>query len=373
MKPLVTANIEKLRPYLPGKPIEETERQYGVKNPAKLASNENPLGASRLAIEAMRSVCNEMHLYPDGGCYTLKLRLAQHLSHYDVEPHNLIIGNGSSEIIDFLIRTFVGADENVVTGDPSFIMYRLACIAHNCEEISVPLHPDMTYNLDAIAKAVTRKTKVVFLASPNNPTGRAISTDDLEHFLARVRDDVIICLDEAYAEYIDDKDVADGLRYAPLRHRLVVLRTFAKIYGLAGLRVGYGVSSQELVSYMDRVRGPFNVSRIAQVAATAALDDSEHVSKTRELNISGRRFLEEAFTQAGLKWYPSQANFILVDFEQNAAPIYEALLYKGFITRPVANYGLPNCLRISTGTQEQNQGLARALAEVMNEIGSAQA
>lgn len=365
MRPLVTANIEKLRPYAPGKPIEETEREYGVKDPAKLASNENPFGPSPLAIEVMRNAAAEMHLYPDGGCFSLKQSLAQHLSAYDVEPHNLIIGNGSNEIIEFLIRTFVAPDENVVTADPSFIVYRLASIAHNREEISVPLRDDLTYDLDAVAKAVNDKTKVIFLANPNNPTGRTFNTSEFEHFLASVRDDVIIGLDEAYAEYLDDPMVPNGLHYARMRHRLVVMRTFAKIYGLAGLRIGYGVTSREIVNYMDRVRPPFNVNRMAQQAAIAALGDFEHVKKTRAAALKGRKILQTGFDQLGLRWFPSQTNFILVDFARDASAIYEALLYQGFIVRPVANYGLPNCLRITIGTDAQNQGLLAALKQVL--------
>ncbi len=367
MKPLVTANIETLRPYKPGKPIEETEREYGVKNPAKLASNENPFGPSPLAIEAMRQACSEMHLYPDGGCFSLKQRLAEHLAEYDVEAHNLIIGNGSNEIIEFIIRTFVAADENVVTADPSFIVYRLASISHNREEISVPLRDDLSYDLGAVARAVNKKTKVIFLANPNNPTGRTFSTDAFEHFLAQVRDDVIIGLDEAYAEYIDDATVPNGLKYAPVRHRLVVMRTFAKIYGLAGLRIGYGVSSQELINYMDRVRPPFNVNRMAQAAAIAALDDTGHVQRTREATVAGRKILEAGLSAQGVHWYPSQANFVLADFARPAEAIYEALLYKGFITRPVANYGLPNCLRVTVGNETQNRGFLVALKEVLSE------
>lgn len=365
MKPLVTANIEKLRPYAPGTPIEETEREYGVKNPAKLASNENPLGPSPLAIEALRRCADHMNLYPDGGCYYLKERLARHLAHYDIEPHNLIIGNGSNEVIEFIIRTFVAADENVVTGDPSFIVYKLACISHNREEISVPLRPDLSYDLAGMTAAINPKTKVVFLASPNNPTGLGITADEFEHFLANVRDDVIVCMDEAYAEYIDDQEVVDSLKYARLRHRLVVLRTFAKIYGLAGLRLGYGVTSRELVNYMDRVRPPFNVNRLAQEAAIAALDDKDHVARSREMNIRGRAVLEAGFDRLGLRHFKSQANFLLVDFERPAMPIYEALVYKGYIVRPVANYGLPSCLRITIGTPEQCAGLLVAMEQVL--------
>ena len=364
MKPLVTANIENLRPYAPGKPIEETEREYGLKNPHKLASNENPLGASQKAIQAVREACENIHLYPDGGCYYLKEKLSQHLAKYDVEPHNIIIGNGSNEIIEFVIRTFVAPDENVVTGDPSFIIYKLACISHNRQEISVPLADDLTYDLDAISKAVNDKTKVIFLANPNNPTGLAFNTKEFEHFLSHVRDDIIICMDEAYTEYIDDPDVPNGLEYAPYRNRLIALRTFSKIYGLAGLRIGYGITHKEITNYIDRVRPPFNVNRMAQIAAIAALDDQDHVKKSKKINTQGRVFLEKELTRLNLKWYPSQANFILVDFGKPAAPVYEVLMKKGFITRPVANYGLETCLRITIGTMEQNQGIIESLESI---------
>ena len=368
MKPLVTANIETLRPYAPGKPIEETEREYGVKDPAKLASNENPFGLSPLAVKAMQQECEKMYLYPDGGCYSLKERLARHLEKFDVEPHNIIMGNGSNEIIEFVIRTFVGPDENIITGDPSFIIYRLASISHNRQEISIPLKPDLTYDLDAIAGAINDKTKAIFLANPNNPTGLAFHIDDFEHFLTRVKEDVIICLDEAYAEYIEDPNVPDGLEYAPHRHRLIVLRTFSKIFGLAGLRIGYGITHKELVNYIDRVRPPFNVNRMAQVAAIAALDDIEHVLQSKKMNIKGRKVMERELQRLHIKYYPSQANFILLDFNQPAEPIYHGLLREGFITRMVANYNLPNCLRVTIGTELQNKGLVAALEKVLGNV-----
>ncbi|MBN1782923.1 histidinol-phosphate transaminase [bacterium] len=367
MKPLVTRNIEKLRPYQPGKPIEETKRELGLPDPVKMASNENPLGPSPKAIEAMKAACGEMHYYPDGGCYTLKEALAAHLAQYDIEPHNLIIGNGSNEIIEFVIRTFVAPNENIVTGEPSFIIYKLAGISHNRQEITVPLKPDMTYDMDAVACTVNEKTKVVFLANPNNPTGRIFSTREFERFLSHIRDDIVICIDEAYAEYVDDPDVPNGLEYAPYRNRLIVLRTFSKIYGLAGLRVGYGVSHRELIGYMDRVRPPFNVNRMAQAAALAALDDQEHIEKSIEINRKGRAFLQAEFERLQIKYYPSQTNFILADFEKPAAPLYQALLERGFITRPVENYNLPNCLRITVGTEDQNQRFVEALDAFIRE------
>jgi len=365
MKPLVTKNIESLRPYEPGKPIEEIQRELGVAHPIKMASNENPLGPSAKAIDAMKSACEKMHFYPDGGCYYLKDKLAKHLKQYDIEPHNLIIGNGTNEIIEFVIRTFVAPDENIVTGDPSFIIYKLAGISHNREEITVPLKEDLSYNLEAICRAVNDKTKVVFLANPNNPTGCTFNIHDFEHFLAHIREDIVICLDEAYAEYVADPKTPDGLEYAPYRSRLIVLRTFSKIYGLAGLRVGYGVSDKVLISYMDRVRPPFNVNRMAQSAALAALDDQQHIRKSIEMNRKGRHYLQSEFKRLNINYYPSQTNFILIDFGQSADPFYQALLKRGYITRPVRNYNLPNCLRITIGTDEQNRGLIQALTEIM--------
>jgi histidinol-phosphate aminotransferase len=370
MKPLVTKNIEKLRPYLPGKPVEEIQRELGVMNPVKLASNENPLGPSPKAIEAMHNSCGDMHYYPDGGCYYLKEKLAAHLARYDIEPHNLIIGNGSNEVIEFIIRTFVASDENIVTGDQSFIIYKLASISHNRKEISVPLKADLSYDLDAMRHAVNEKTKVVFLANPNNPTGLAITVHEFEHFLAHIPEDIIVCIDEAYAEYIDDPEIPDGLEYAQYRNRLIVLRTFSKIYGMAGVRVGYGVSSRDMISYMDRVRPPFNVNRMAQAAALAALDDQEHVRRSQEMNGLGRLFLHQELDRLGVYHYKSQANFILIDLRKPAEPYYQALLKKGFITRPVQNYDLPDCLRITIGTEAQNSGFIKALGEVIQEQNS---
>jgi histidinol-phosphate aminotransferase len=367
MKPLVTKNIEKLRPYQPGKPIEEIQRELGVRHPIKMASNENPLGPSPKAVLAMQSACTEMHFYPDGGCYYLKEALAAHLSKYDIEPHNLIIGNGSNEIIEFIIRTFVSPNENIITGNPSFIIYKLAGISHNREEITIPLKADFSYDLDKIRKAVNEKSKVIFLANPNNPTGQIFHIHEFEHFLAHIRDDIVICIDEAYAEYVDDPEVPNGLEYAPYRNRLIVLRTFSKIYGLAGLRVGYGISHKELISYMDRVRPPFNVNRMAQAAAIAALDDQAHIQKSIEINRQGRQFLQSELERLQIKFYPSQTNFILVDFEEPADPVYQILLKKGFITRPVQNYGLPNCLRITIGREEQNRALVKTLEEIKNQ------
>ncbi|MBN2103234.1 histidinol-phosphate transaminase [bacterium] len=364
MKPLVTQNIESLRPYEPGKPVEEIQRELGVADPIKMASNENPLGPSPKAIEVMKSACEQMHYYPDGGCYYLKEKLAKHLKPYDIEPHNLIIGNGTNEIIEFVIRTFVAPDENVVTGDPSFIIYKLAGISHNREEITVPLKDNLCYDLTAVNRAINDKTKVVFLANPNNPTGRVFDIHEFEHFLTHTPEDIIICLDEAYAEYVDNSEIPNGLEYAPYRSRLIVLRTFSKIYGLAGLRVGYGVSDKSLISYMDRVRPPFNVNRMAQAAAMAALDDQTHIRKSIEINQKGRKYLQSEFKRFGIKYYPSQTNFILIDFGKPADSYYQALLKKGYITRPVKNYNLPNCLRITIGTDEQNRGLIQALTEL---------
>ncbi len=368
MKPLVTHNIESLRPYKPGKPIEETQREYGVDKPVKLSSNENPLGPSPLAVKAAEAACAEINRYPDGGCYFLKEKISLHLQKYNVEPHNIIIGNGSNEIIEFVIRTFVAPDENIVTADPSFIIYRLASIAHNRKEIAVPLKKNFTYDLDGIADAVNEKTKVIFLANPNNPTGIAFSVNEFERFLNRVNEDIIICLDEAYAEYIDDPSIPDGLKYAPHRHRLIVLRTFSKIYGLAGLRIGYGITDRELVNYIDRVRPPFNVNRVAQAAAMAALDDEEFVRRSREINSKGRRYLEQELTRLGVKWYPSQTNFILLEFDRPADSIYQALLERGVITRPVANYGLPNNLRVTVGMESENVRFIEALEEVIKKF-----
>ncbi len=360
VKTLVPPWLRALEPYPPGKPIDELEREYGVTDSIKLASNENPLGPSPKALAALRAAAGDIHRYPDGSCFYLKRALARKLG---VSPEALIIGNGSNEIIELAVRTFLRAGEEAVMADQAFVIYRMLVQSQGGRSIAVPLR-DFTHDLEAIAEAVTPATRMVFLANPNNPTGTIFFREQWEELLAALPPDVIVVMDEAYFEFVEDPKYPDGLSALRREQPIIVLRTFSKIYGLAGLRVGYGVAHPELIDLMNRLRAPFNVNSLAQVAALAALDDDEHVEHTRRVNREGMAYLRQALTGLGLEIVPSWANFILVRV-RNAARVYDALLRLGVIVRPVPVYGFPEHLRISVGLPHENERLVAALTRVM--------
>jgi histidinol-phosphate aminotransferase len=362
VKALVPPWIQALEPYPPGKPIDELEREYGVSGSIKLASNENPLGPSPKAIEAIRRALLDVNRYPDGSCYHLKRALARKIG---VSPETLLIGNGSNEILELAVRTFLRAGEEAVMADQAFIIYRMLVQGQGGRAKCIPLR-NFTHDLEAIAEAVTPETRLVFLANPNNPTGTIFKRDAWDEFLAAVPENVIVVMDEAYAEYVDDKDYPDTLADLRRRRPILVLRTFSKIYGLAGLRVGYGVGQPELIDLMNRLRAPFNVNTLAQVAALAALGDDEHVQRTRQVNREGMAYLREALTRLGYELVPSWANFILVRVG-SALRVYDALLRLGVIVRPVPVYGFPEHLRVSVGTREENERLIGALMRLQAE------
>ncbi|MDF1563366.1 MAG: histidinol-phosphate transaminase [Deltaproteobacteria bacterium] len=365
---LVSENIETLFPYVPGKPIEETERELGISGVAKLASNENALGPSPKAVAAVQEGVRSAHLYPDGSCYYLKNRLAEHL---DVSPEELVVGNGSNEVIVLLVRTFLqragsgAVDHEAIISDGSFIVYRLALQAHGVKTVRVPLGADRRFDLDAMAAAITPATRMIFIANPNNPTGTYVGRAAMEAFLKKVPEEVIVVLDEAYTEYVEKEDYPDGLQLRKLHPRVVVLRTFSKIHGLAALRVGYGVMSAELASYLNRVRDPFNVGALGQLAARAALDDPEHASKSRALNSAELARLEAALPGLGVTVTPSVCNFVLCDFGREGKGVYEALLHEGIIVRPMAGYGFTESARITVGLPGENERLLAALKKVL--------
>ncbi len=362
MRPLVAEYIETLAPYVPGKPIEETEREYGVTGAIKLASNENPLGPSPLALEALDRAARQLHLYPDGASYHLVRKLAGFL---DVPPEMIVLGCGSNEIIELVVRTFMMPDDEAVLCKGSFLMYKVSLQAHGRRFVEVPMKPGFGYDLPAMARAIGPRTRVVFLANPDNPTGTAFSRAELEAFLAKVPQDVLVVLDEAYFEYVTWADYPNGLDYVRKMPNVMVMRTYSKIYGLAGLRLGYGIMSPERAKYLHRTRMPFNISALAQAAGVAALDDAEHVRKSRDQTIAGIHYLEEELKKLGAKVPPSYANFVFADLGRPAQPIYEALLRRGIITRPVPNYGFPNALRISVGLPAHNLKLVAALREIL--------
>jgi histidinol-phosphate aminotransferase len=362
VKNLVRPWLHTLEPYPPGKPIDELEREYGISGSIKLASNENPLGPSPKALAAVQAALADIHRYPDGNCYHLKRGLARTLR---VSPESLILGNGSNEIIELIVRTFLHAGEEAVMADQAFVIYRMLVQAQGGKGIIVPLR-NFTHDLEGMAEAITPSTRLVFLANPNNPTGTIVFREQWEEFLSVVPPDVIIVMDEAYAEFVEDPRYPDALADLGGSHLLIVLRTFSKIYGLAGLRVGYGVAHPDIIDLLNRLRAPFNVNTLAQVAALAALDDDAHVERTRQVNREGMAYLREAFAGLGLECVPSWANFILVKVG-NAQRLYDALLRQGVIVRPVPVYGFPEHVRVTVGTREENERLVRALSRLRGE------
>lgn len=352
--------IRSLIPYEPGKPIEEVEREYGIANSVKLASNENPLGPSPKALAAMRAKLDQLHLYPDGDCFYLKQGLAKKLK---ILPESLIFGNGSNEIIELAARTFLRAGDEAVMAAQAFVVYQLIVQAVGGKSRQVPLK-NFTHDLAALAEAITPQTRIVFLANPNNPTGTIFRRAEWEAFLKKVSPDLLLIVDEAYFEYVQDADYPDSLRYHGEGRAILTLRTFSKLYGLAGLRVGYGVAPKEIIAMMQRVRQPFNVNAAAQWAALAALDDREHVQRSLEVNAAGMRYLAGEFENLGLEYVPSHGNFVLVRVGKGQE-VYAELLKRGVIVRPMAAYKFPEYVRVTVGSAEENQKFVAALSQMI--------
>jgi histidinol-phosphate aminotransferase len=360
MDRLVPSYIERLVPYVPGKPVEELERELGIQNAVKLASNENPLGASPRVAEALAGAAASFGRYPDAATHALRETLA---AHHGVPMDEIVVGNGSNELIDLACRTFAGPGDHAVIGNPSFVCYRLGLLAANVEFTEVPLVGHVAWDVDAMLAAVTPATRLLFLANPNNPTGAHVSATDLARLLRGLPERVVAILDEAYVEFADAPDFASALTMRGLHERLLVLRTFSKAYGLAALRVGYGVGTPALVDFLNRVRAPFNTNSLAQIAARAALTDPEHVARYVALNRVERARVAAALGALGLGVAPSQANFLLVDFGAPGRDIYEKLLRKGVIVRPMPP-PLTNWLRITIGLPEENDRLLAAVGEL---------
>jgi histidinol-phosphate aminotransferase len=352
--------IRSLIPYEPGKPIEEVEREFGISGSVKLASNENPLGPSPRALAVLRERLPELHLYPDGDCFYLKRALARKLG---VEPDRLIFGNGSNEIIELAARTFMRPGDEAVMAEQAFLVYELIVQAVGGRRKTVPLK-NFTHDLAAIADAVTPQTRLVFLANPNNPTGTIYHRRDWEAFLERISPDVLVIVDEAYFEYVEAVDYPNSLDYHARHPAILTLRTFSKLYGLAGLRIGYGIGAKDVIALMQRVRQPFNVNAPAQWAALAALDDTEHVQRSLGINRQGVKYLEAEFTRLGLSYVPTQANFILVSVG-NGPEVFQRLLQQGVIVRPMVGYKFPEHVRITVGTMAENQKLIGALERII--------
>ncbi len=360
---LAQPGVQKLSPYVPGKPVDELARELNL-DPAsivKLASNENPLGPSPKALAAIAQAAAELTRYPDGNGFELKAALAARCG---VKANQVTLGNGSNDILELVARAYLAPGLNAVFSEHAFAVYPIATQAVGAQAKVVPAK-DWGHDLDAMLAAVDDNTRVVFIANPNNPTGTWFDADALARFLANVPDHALVVLDEAYIEYATGGELPDGLKFLADHPNLLVSRTFSKAYGLAALRVGYGVSSPAIADVLNRVRQPFNVNSLAQAAACAALADTEYMAASRALNDAGMQQLEQGFRELGLSWIDSKGNFIAVNVGREGMPVYQGLLREGVIVRPVANYGMPNFLRITIGTEAENTRFLKALTKVL--------
>jgi len=353
--------LDHIIPYQPGKPISEVQRELGLSEVIKLASNENHLGAAPSAIAAMHKAIDEVHLYPDGGGYELKQALSQK---FGFTPDEIILGNGSTEITELVCEAFLDPGEKAITGWPAFFKYRIAIRIMGGIPVEIPLK-DWTHNLNAMYDAIDEKTKLIFIADPNNPTGTLLAKNEVENFLRQVPERILIVLDQAYWEFIPPEKRLDVHRLIKEGYNLLVLRTFSKIYGLAGTRVGYGFARPELVAAMNKVREAFNCNSIAQAGAAAALSDEDFVRRTLEMNAKGLELMYEGFTKLGLPYVKSAANFALVDFQREGNQVFQELLKKGVIVRPMKGYDLPTCARVSTSYEKDVCYFLEKLGEVL--------
>ena len=358
---LVLPTVAALSPYEPGKPIEELRRELGIGEPIKLASNENPIGPSPLAVAAMRAALDNLNRYPDGSSWTLTRKVA---ARHNVSADQVFMAAGSVEVLNLLAFLFLRPGLNAVFSQYGFAIYPLAAAAAGGESRIVPMKPGYAFDLEGIAAAIDANTRLVFLDNPNNPTGIIFRRAEWEKFLARAPEHVVIVADEAYFEFVRDPDYPDSLKYHDGRRMIVTLRTFSKIYGLAGVRAGYAIARPDLIQLLNKVRQPFNLTSPAQAAATAALDDDEHVRRTLEVNAAGIAYLEREFRRLGIDFVPTNANFILADVGDGRA-VFDKLLRLGVIVRPAAGYGLPRHLRISVGLEEENRKLIAALEQAL--------
>ncbi len=361
--PTVAENIMRLQAYVPGKPAEEVQRELGLTSIVKLASNENPLGPSPKAQEAIQAMLSRIHIYPDGSAHELRTALAESLS---VDPNSLVFGNGSDDIIHLLGVTFLGPGDTVLQSDPSFVRYEAAAILNEVECIEVPCTSSWDCDLDAMLAKVDASTRLVFLANPNNPTGTAIKSDDLDAFVSQLPERVILVLDEAYYEYAKDFDwYPDSVKWVKQERNVVILRTFSKAYGLAGLRVGYGIMRPEMTQWLERTREPFNVNLLAQAAAVAALHDDEFLQRTITTNRQGLETIGAALRQMNLQYVPSYGNFLFINVGVDGKVVADSLLHKGVIVRYSPHFKGPTWIRVTVGTADENTRFLTALQEVL--------
>ncbi len=355
-------NLAKVKNYQPGKPIEEVEREYGLKNAIKMASNENALGPSPKALAAIRKNLPKIHRYPDGNCFYLRNKLSKVLG---VSAESIVFGNGSDEILVFAVRTFVGPGDEVIIADPTFMIYEIATQVEDGSIVKIPMR-NFHYDLDGMKGCINHKTKLIFLANPDNPVGTTISEKDLLKFLKEVPQNIVVVLDEAYYEFAKGtKGYPDSIRFLSDFKNIIIARTFSKAYGLSGLRIGFGIANPNIAYALNKVREPFNVNLLAQAAAIAALDDTAHLQKTLQMVLAGRRYLSGELKTMGLRVVDTATNFILVDMGTDANQVHEKLLQKGIIIRPMSVWGLKTFIRVTIGKPAENNKFLTALNKIL--------
>ncbi len=367
MKLNIPENIAEIIPYPPGKPLDELEREYGITGSIKLASNENAWGPSPKAVAAIQEMLTGLHRYPDGSSHYLTEAVAKWVG---AAPEEIVLGNGSNEVIEFLVKAFVRVDDEVITSHPSFLMYQKFVQVRGGKNIVVELR-DMNHDLTAITAAVTERTRLIFLDNPNNPCATLISREAFADFLTALPESVIVVLDEAYIDFVapaERIDVQSLIRKPDGIPAVVALRTFSKAFGLAGLRVGFGIMHPDIATLLHRVRQPFNINLPGQIGALAALEDQEHYDRTMNGTRQGREWLSEQVRELGCKPYPSHTNFFLIDVQGDATALFDAMLYKGVIVRSMKAYGFPNFIRITVGTEAENQRFVKALRDCLQEL-----
>jgi len=362
MTPVIPSYLEKIIPYEPGKPAETVRRELGLSEIIKLASNESPLGPPKAALEAISAAAKDLNRYPDDSYYSLKHKIAEQ---NDVPSDHITMGAGSAELIIYSARALLGHHDYAAISEQTFILYWLAVQSINGNIIRVPLK-DYRYNLPSLAASISDKVKLVFIANPNNPTGTMVTADEMDEFMDSIPDHVVVVYDEAYREYIDDPNYPDPLKYYRRGDKIIILRTFSKMYALAGLRVGYGIANEKISDALKRVRMPFNVSSLAAVAAEAALDDDDHVRRSNEINNAGREYLTKEMSGLGLEVIPSVTNFLLVDMHRDSMELFNTLQKQGVIVRPMSAFGMPSAMRVSIGHMEENK---KFIAALKNTIG----
>ncbi len=358
--------LKNLVPYPPGKTIDEIRRELNISGKIyKLNSNENPLGPSPKVVETLKKYITEVHHYPEASYYELKKALAEK---WEVSPEQVVVGNGSDEVIEFTFKALLEQNNEIIVSKPSFLMYEKFAQIYGVKVKFVKLTENLTHNPDGILKNITEKTKIIFLDHPHNPTGSVLNRKTWEEFLKRVPPHVLIVIDEAYGDFIDNPDVPSGVELLKKGYNVLVIRTFSKSLGLAGLRLGYGITFPELSKILDLVRQPFNISLLAYKAGLAVLEDKEYIKKSIELVKEGRKYLTQNLRAFGFKVYPSQANFIMVDLGKKADILYQSLLKRGFLIRPLNAYGFDSAVRISIGLPEENQAFIENLKEILNNL-----